>query len=235
MSTENPKTFHERYDRFYLLIGHCIAAWSRVDERLFRVFSECMGPYEQAAIVYYRVPGLDARLGLVDEIVKSVLPKRPRKSGAHHHPYVKQWTKLIGEIKDRLLPIRRRIAHHSVEIKYIQNALLLFLRPDLLGDDLLRIQASAHERTREKERDISPLMLDDLGKHLKAIEDVVEQLEMFRERLMAHLRISREQEFSAKPFGRSNDGKSGRRKKEIIFPKNEGVFQDYVKLGPPVI
>jgi len=37
-------------------------------------------PYDQCAIIYYHNPGLDVRLGLTDEIVRSVLPKRERSN-----------------------------------------------------------------------------------------------------------------------------------------------------------
>jgi hypothetical protein len=64
-----------------------------VDDELFRIFRDCVGPYEQSAIIYYRTPTLNARLGLTEEIVQSVLPKRPKKSGGHYHPSVKAWNR----------------------------------------------------------------------------------------------------------------------------------------------
>jgi hypothetical protein len=60
-----------------MMIGYCIAEWAGIDDELFRIFQHCTGAKEQqAAIIYYRTPGLNVRLGLVDEIVRSVLPKR---------------------------------------------------------------------------------------------------------------------------------------------------------------
>jgi hypothetical protein len=57
-------------------IGDCIAEWAGIDDELFRIFQHCTGAKEQqAAIIYYRTPGLNVRLGLVDEIVRSVSPK----------------------------------------------------------------------------------------------------------------------------------------------------------------
>jgi hypothetical protein len=61
-----------------MMVGYCIAAWADVDEQLFRIFQDCVGPLEQSAIIYYKTPGLDARFTLTNEIVRSILPKRPK-------------------------------------------------------------------------------------------------------------------------------------------------------------
>ena len=53
--------FLARHDEFHMVMGYCIAAWAAVDEQLFLLFSDCVGPHEQAAIIYYRTPGLDVR------------------------------------------------------------------------------------------------------------------------------------------------------------------------------
>jgi hypothetical protein len=63
-------------DEFHMMIGYCIAEWAGIDDELFRIFQHCTEAKEQqAAIVYYRAPGLNVRLGLVNEIVRSVLPQ----------------------------------------------------------------------------------------------------------------------------------------------------------------
>jgi len=193
MADENPQTLHQRSDQFYMLIGHCIAGRAHVDEALFQIFAVCVRPYEQAAIVYYRTPGLDLRLKLVDELVRSVLPRRTRKSGGHDHPCVKSWVRTFGMI-DPLFTTRRRIAHHRVEMKQIHNMLAMFIRPDLLGDDLFRISPSPHERVRAREADATPLMLDDLKKHIMDINKAAEAVRGFRETLIAHVSESREQD-----------------------------------------
>jgi hypothetical protein len=78
-----PKTDPER-DEFYMWIGHCISAWAKVEERLFKIcWHSLRAPKTQAAIVYFRTPSLDARLSLVDELVKSALPKPERRDGGH--------------------------------------------------------------------------------------------------------------------------------------------------------
>jgi hypothetical protein len=83
MAREQKKSWQELGDEFYIMIGQCIAAWAQVDDELFRIFRSCLGPYEQSAIIYYRTPGLDARFGLTDEIVRSVLPERPNPALGH--------------------------------------------------------------------------------------------------------------------------------------------------------
>ena len=90
-SMANDLTPRKAADDFHMMIGYCVAEWAKVDDELFRIFRDCVGPYEQSAIIYYRTPTLNARLGLTDEIVQSVLPKRKKKSGGHYHPSVKAW------------------------------------------------------------------------------------------------------------------------------------------------
>ena len=79
-------------DKFHMMLGYCISAWAEVDDLLFRIFRDCVGPYEQCAIIYYKTPGLEARFSLTDEIVKSVLPKK--LPGEHDHPSVQAWNRL---------------------------------------------------------------------------------------------------------------------------------------------
>ena len=83
MSSEAPKCWQELADEFHMMIGYCVTHWARVDDELFRIFRHCVGPNEQSAIIYYRTPGLDLRFGLTEELVLSLLPKRPAKSGSH--------------------------------------------------------------------------------------------------------------------------------------------------------
>jgi hypothetical protein len=128
MDATELKTVADRYDYFYMLIGRCITGWADVDEQLFLIFSQCVIPYEQASIIYYRSPGLDTRLNLVDEIICSVLPKT--RSGAQPHRVLKSWKGCAKAMKD-LLSTSRRIAHQPV--KRIENLLLVFSYPELYG------------------------------------------------------------------------------------------------------
>jgi hypothetical protein len=43
-------------DEFHMMLGYCIAAWADVDDLLFRIFRECIGPHLQCAIIYYKTP-----------------------------------------------------------------------------------------------------------------------------------------------------------------------------------
>jgi hypothetical protein len=139
-----PKTWQKLGDRFHLMIGECIAAWAQVDDELFRIFHHCVGPLQQCAIIYYRMPGLDARFNLVDEIVRSVLPKRLRKSGGHDHPSVKAWIKAKGDYQ-MLLSVRRRIAHHPVGVR--RGSIYLDVSfTDVPPPSWFEIYVSEHER-----------------------------------------------------------------------------------------
>jgi len=57
-------------DEFHMWVGYCITAWAEVDDVLFCIFRDCVGPSEQCAIIYYKTPGLEARFSLIDEIVR---------------------------------------------------------------------------------------------------------------------------------------------------------------------
>jgi hypothetical protein len=109
-------------DEFHMMLGYRIAAWADVDDLLFRIFRECIGPHLQCAIIYYKTPGLETRFSLTDEIVRSVLPKK--KPGGHDHPSVKLWDTTIKSRHD-LLPIRRRLAHHPVAVRMRAHSLSL--------------------------------------------------------------------------------------------------------------
>jgi hypothetical protein len=69
MSNPYMERWEGNRDEFHRVMGSCIAAWAQVDDQLFRIFRSCIGPYDQSAVIYYRTPGLDVRLALVDEIV----------------------------------------------------------------------------------------------------------------------------------------------------------------------
>lgn len=81
MTEEQSKQRDSQDDQFHKMVGFCITEWAHVDELIFDIFHQCVGPLKQCAIIYYRTPGLEMRLGLTDEIVKAVLPKPARKSG----------------------------------------------------------------------------------------------------------------------------------------------------------
>jgi hypothetical protein len=168
---------------FYEAVGRSIAGWARVDEALFNVFVQSMnGPYRQCSIIYYRSPGLDVRLGMVDEIVVSLLPTTA--PGGPKHEALKIWSTIKNEML-RLLPVRRRIAHHSVQHRTVHGIGLASgpstpLAPTGLATGGLMVTAGfgvymgLPERARGRNAHQEPLGIEELRKH----QDEVEQLAM---------------------------------------------------------
>jgi hypothetical protein len=168
------------YGEFYTLVGRCIGEWAHLEERLFKCCHECLGPYEQSAIVYYKTPSLEARLTLVNELVTSVLPKH--KPGEHPHQFVKIWDQLIKDIH-KLLPVRRRVAHQP--ISEISNYLGYLSVVVGMEDPVFHVYGSRHERTRAKEAESKPLFKKDLEGHLKKLDGLTLRLDQFYEMLLA--------------------------------------------------
>ncbi len=168
---------------FFEALGRCIAAWAAVDEELFRIFSWCISPREQAAIVYYRLPGLDIRLAHVDEIVRSILPKLG-KPGDHHHASVKTWSGMRATF-DTLLGKRRRMAHHPVTSRYSTPPGFYgyayygqaFNSSPLLS--WLEISAGEHEQLRGRPNDRESMNIADLKAHLTAVRKLANDLNAF--------------------------------------------------------
>jgi hypothetical protein len=182
-------------DEFHVMVGFCITEWARVDDKIFSVFRHCVGPIKQCAIIYYRVPGLDARVGLTGEIVGSVLPKPARKSGGHLHPLVKEWCAIETEIRE-LLSVRRRIAHQPVMIqsRIWRSAALntfafneaAFTTPGEI-ESWFEIYTNQHERLRERESDKQSLTVDHLAAHLAAVNGLLPRMHKFIDKLAAML------------------------------------------------
>lgn len=174
-------------DEFYKQIGYCISAWAKVEERLFEICWKCLqAPKEQAAIIYFRTPSLDARLTLTDELVKSVLPKPTRKSGGHEAPSVKRWNGLESKIRS-CLNIRRRIAHNPVRPN---EASFQFDDDDQFKGagfsfSWYELYVSDHEEARG--RDIKPknLIVTDLIDHELALTRLAVDLKSFCEDVLS--------------------------------------------------
>jgi hypothetical protein len=180
-----PQTLSDEVSKFYELLGRCISAWAIVDDELFRIFRDCLGPYEQSAIIFYRTPGLDLRLHLTDEIVRSVLPKPERRSGSHPHRSVKSWKNLHSDF-EALLSIRRRLAHHPVSNKYDEyfafGQTAFGSAPFYSGQPIkrrLQVHVSDHERLREKSANLPPLAKADLTDHLSSVRKLANRLNEF--------------------------------------------------------
>jgi hypothetical protein len=153
-------TLQKAADDFHMMIGYCIAEWAKVEDELFRIFHAALQcPKEQAAIVYYRTPQLEARITLTNEIVHTILPKHI--SGAHPHDDLKFWDDIVKKKIHDLLSTRRRIAHHPVEIQRVAI-------PDMdeSPESWFEIYESQNEQLRGRSADKSPLLIDDLRAHL---------------------------------------------------------------------
>ncbi len=164
--SDDTKNLQETADAFFGLLGSCVAVWADVDNELFRIFRHCLSaPLAQAAIVYYRSPGLDVRLEMTTELVESQFPKPVRESGGHAHRAVKGWRNMKTDFKG-LLAVRRRIAHHPTRPIF---------EPFRAGESKVgelppasfEIYIGEHEKLRAGEK--PSLKLDDLGEHLKAV------------------------------------------------------------------
>lgn len=163
-------------------IGICITTWAKIEEHLFRICERCLGARtDRAAIVYYRTPNIDSRVQLVDELVRTMLPKREKKSGSHDHQDLKEWDDLRKNIVE-LLRIRSRIAHHPVVARGD------FGVPGGVG--LLQAKTwhiSDAERLRVRSSDVPPLKQDDLVNHSRDVHAIATRLTKFlREILPKH-------------------------------------------------
>jgi hypothetical protein len=169
-------------DEFHMMLGYCIVAWAEVDECLFRIFRDCVGPYEQCAIIFYKTPGLEARFSLTDEIVKSIFPKEPNKP---NHPSVVAWSKAIKGHQD-LLATRRRLAHHPTTVRMDALAkgrfnTAMFGHMPIGGSatafSWVESQMSHHERLRGKAgANLPPLRFKDLEDHYGAVGALANRL-----------------------------------------------------------
>ena len=197
LSPQGPSPPPDPRDQFFKWIGLCISEWAQVDDELFNIFFQCVqAPVKQAAIIYFRTPGIDIRLGLTDEIVESVLPKPERKSGGHPHPLLRRWRELNTEIHG-LLSMRRRIAHQPVkETINALAALALNAQPinegPLLGITGMPMRwyslgAGENESLREKEAGKPSVTITELIDHFQAVNNLVPTLYRFYLDLVAEL------------------------------------------------
>jgi len=185
MTDEPPKSWQELGDEFHMMIGYCIAEWAMADDELFRIFRDCVGSYDQCAIIYYRMPGLDVRLGCTSELVESVFPRPERKSGGHPHSGVKKWRVIENEFKN-LLAVRRRIAHHPIGIHLYsgRRAPLRSVNEDALkryssnAESWFEVYMSEHEELRKGE-EIEGLNINDLKSHLQKVKKLRDSLRLF--------------------------------------------------------
>lgn len=173
MTESQPETWQRLGDEFHMAMGYCIAAWAQVDDELFRIFCDCIGPYDQSAIIYYRTPGLEVRLNLTEEIVRTtLLPSWARPGNAD--PRMKAWKPIAKDFRD-LLAVRRRIAHHPVAGR-VENGVPT---ADTAAPSWFEIYVGAHERLRDSAAKLPALRADDLRKHLIAVFQLRDHLRAF--------------------------------------------------------
>jgi hypothetical protein len=191
---EHIKAHKEKYGKlgneFYALLGRCIAAWSYIDQAVFDIMQSCLAPhYEQSAIIYFRISSLDTRLGLTDELVRSLLPGRDKQAGEHDPPSVKEWSALCKSVK-ALLAERRRLAHHSVALDYgpMQTssifgeafAMFVFDEAGEHPEGTFKVLPTMGEMARE--RNTPPIVLteQELKNHLQRLAQLTGRLSLFQ-------------------------------------------------------
>lgn len=112
------KTQEELRDDFHMFLGYCVAAWAKVDVALFDVFRECVGCGDQeAAIIYYRLSGMEPRFTLVKELIGSAFAIKDADGVVEtvNSAAIKAWDK-IEKLRSGLLEERRIIAHQEVRM-----------------------------------------------------------------------------------------------------------------------
>lgn len=165
--------WNDTTQEFYHWVGRCITVWASIDEELFEIFAECMGPRVQSAIVYYRTVTLGARLGLTGAIVQSCFP-RMRKNGGHDAKSLIVWRE-IRDVVDGLLVTRNRLAHQQTYISLTE--------PDE-GDPgapsyaIYEIQMSEAEMMKAGEAP-KPLSVTDLKAHYREVASARQDLSDF--------------------------------------------------------
>jgi hypothetical protein len=154
-------------EQFFMWIGLCITAWAKLEEHLFNICQLSLGTrLDRAALVYCRTPTLDARVKLIDELVRTVLPKPAKKDGGHPHADLKQWTGIRKEI-ERLLSVRRRIADHPV-----RGTSAVEEKGDMLFEKTwIELYMSANETLRSGD-ETDPLDIGDLIRHHHDVDQV---------------------------------------------------------------
>jgi hypothetical protein len=172
MGDDSSEALRKARDEFHMVIGYCVAAWAQVDDKLFRIFRDCLGPYDQSAVIYYRTPGLDIRFTLTDEIVKTTLLPSWERPGSRDRR-IKAWRAVYLEF-DKLLSTRRRIAHQPVRTEPPKIGMRI-------GDPLtaFEIYVSRHEALRDSARKLPPVSLNDLLIHRQAVNALSDRLQAF--------------------------------------------------------
>jgi hypothetical protein len=173
----------EQQKEFFWLLGIGMTMWAQLEEQLFGICAQVLkAAKHHAAIVYYRTPSLDARVTLVDELVKTIFPER--KPGAHSHVSEKVWKDLVTDIKKEL-PIRNQLAHSPAASHGGR-----FVPPDG-GPPEFRSWFASYisptERLRGRHKGPEYLKRGDVRKHVNRVAELTKRLRNIREGALSKL------------------------------------------------
>jgi hypothetical protein len=173
---------------FHMYVGFCITAWAKVEEHLFDTLQSMLNASRKnAALVYYKTPSLNARISLIDELVRAALP--PPRSGKQHHHDLIRWKAINKKLTD-LLKIRRQIAHQPIRVTYRMRSdnpayanappgtPIPFEHVKLIPS--FQIFMSVDEQLRGKHDDAKPLKTDALSIHATQVTLLANEVHDFR-------------------------------------------------------
>jgi hypothetical protein len=177
-----------------MYVGFCITAWAKIEEKLCEICQEVLGTSRlNTAIVYFKTASISYRIQLVDELVRAALPKPSGRGKKTIPPALQTWINITQKF-NRLLPIRSRIAHHPVQVKYkVMNkdgspnidppgTPLRF--EDALFVPSFEMFMSFDEQLRGRHPKAKPLNTDDLSIHAVEVTLIASELERFRLRTL---------------------------------------------------
>jgi hypothetical protein len=170
---------------FYYQVGNAITDWAQVDGRLFSIcVSVLKASVQHVAIIYYRTNTLGARLTLVDELLRTVLPKKDHPDGGHDHPITAEWKRLYTDI-DSALNTRNQLAHSPVsQVAEIDH------RPDGtfgITDVSWTSYRSNAEQSRGRSGDKKELRTEDVKSHVQLVSDLWTRVRAFEIKLASLL------------------------------------------------
>lgn len=165
----------QEYEAFLADVGRCITSWAQIEEKLFEICAVALrAPRKQTAIVYYKTPTIDARLKLVDELVRAIFPRK--KSGQHSTPIEKAWKDITDEF-DKLIPERNALAHFPLKT-------ILSLEKMLKSKDenprKLSMRPHRNERLRGRTPQVQEMDAEKLPVHLERVRTLENQLFIFK-------------------------------------------------------
>lgn len=182
--TDKPQTMQELGEEFMMYVGMCITEWSRVEEEVFNICRDILKVgQEYMAIIYYRTPTLASRLELADELVATIIPKKP-ESGKHTDIDALAWKRVFDAVKDAF-SIRNQLAHSPVSpVMTLEDG--TWLKDVAKSNVRYRFESYPHPQEKARARtNKTALVLTDLQNHLALVASLHHELGMFRLRSLA--------------------------------------------------